>query len=243
LNQQPSTGGFLSVDGIFGPRTEAAVRRFRAAARLGAGGVVDYEVWRRVVGSDWQVIDSVDRSDHDSPRHAPTDHEDLAPYGQTLLEQFGLSGGSPYVLHSVRSAGRPGQVVLLRFHGHGSPGHMLVSSGRIATGSSFDHRYSQRFYDALRELRPIFAPMGSVEMHGCRVGQGRPGRTLLSGMAEALGVPVSGGLNTQWGGGGTTYRFEGPTLTICPGGITLQSWSRGVGMVSLPRPMRSFAHP
>jgi hypothetical protein len=236
LNQQSSTGEYLAVDGVFGSHTEAAVQRFRESARLGWSGIVDYEVWRRVVGAEWQIIDSVDRSDHDSPRHRIDDHLDLAPYGQTLLEQFGLSAGAPMVLHNVRAAGRTGQVVLLRFHGHGSPGHMVVSSGRIATGSSFDHRYGAGFYMALRALRPIFAPFGSVEMHGCRVGQGRAGRALLSGMADALGVPATGGINSQLGGGGTTFRFEGPTLTICPDGQSLPHWSRRVATVSMPRP-------
>jgi hypothetical protein len=197
---------------------------------------VDYEVWKRVVGAEWQIIDSVDRSDHDSARHRISDHEDLAPFGQTLLEQFGLSGGAPLVITGIRARGRPGQVVLLRFHGHGSPGHMLISSGRIASGSSLDHRYGRRFFDALGALRPIFAPFGSVEMHGCRVGRGREGHALLAGMADALGVPATGALNTQFGGGSSTYCFEGPTVTVCPNGRSLGDWSRQVGMASEPRP-------
>jgi hypothetical protein len=237
LNQQPSTQEFLEVDGIFGPRTEAAVARFRAmAVRLAGARYADYEVWRRVVGAEWQIMDSVDRSDHDSPRHAINDHLDLAPYGQTLLEQFGISMGSPLVLNKVRSQARLGEVVLLRFHGHGSPGHMIISSGRIAAGSSLDHRYGEGFFTALRALRPIFAPFGSVEMHGCRVGRGRDGSALLSGMADALGVPVTAGINSQYAGGITTHRFEGQTRTICPQGESLFSWSRRVGTVSLPRP-------
>ena len=238
LNQQPSTGRYLEVDGVFGPNTHGAVSRFRAAAGLGGGGVADYEVWRRVVGAEWQIIDSVDRSDHDTPRHAINDHLDLAPYGQTLLQQFGMSMGSPVVLDSIRWQARPGHVVLLRFHGHGSPGNMIVSSGRIDAGSSLDQRYGPNFYTALRTLRPIFAQFGSVELHGCRVGRGRDGQALLSGMADALGVPVSAGINTQYGGGRTTVRFEGPTQTICPGSQSLPNWSRGVGTVSLPRPSR-----
>jgi hypothetical protein len=241
LNQQPSTREFLEVDGIFGPRTEAAVARFRATAfRLAGARYANYEVWRQVVGAEWQIIDSVDRSDHDSPRHAINDHLDLAPYGQTLLEQFGISMGSPLVLNRVRSQARLGEVVLLRFHGHGTPGQMIISSGRIAAGSSLDHRYGEGFFTALRALRPIFASFGSVEMHGCKVGQGRDGRALLSGMADALGVPVTAGINSQYGGGITTYRFEGQTRTICPKGESLVSWSRRVGTVSMPRPGHSM---
>lgn len=236
LNQQASTGEYLAVDGILGPRTEAAVRRFCTSSGIGRGGVVDYEVWRGVVGAEWQIMDSVDRSDHDSPKHSPSDHEDLAPYGQTLLEQFGLSRGGAYVLNQVHAHARYGQVVLLRFHGHGSPGNMIVSSGRTSI-SSFDYRFGEKFFSALMALRPIFAPFGSVEMHGCRVAQGLPGRTLLSNMANSLGVPVSAGTTTQWGGGGrSTFRFEGPTLTMCPNGQSLQNWSRQVGTASVLRP-------
>jgi len=238
LNQVPSTAEYLSVDGIFGRYTAGAVERFRSANRLGRSEIVDYEVWRRVVGAEWQIIDSVDRTDHDSRRHAILDHEDLAPYGQTVLEQFGLSQGAPVVLSTIHSRARIGQVVLLRFHGHGGPGEMIVSSGRSGNrGSSFDHRYGAGFFEALRVLRPIFASFGSVEMHGCRVGQGAAGRALLSGMANALGVPVTGALRSQLGGGRTTFKFEGPTVTICPGGESLPNWSRRVGTVSMPRPL------
>ena len=237
LNQQTTTDGYLAVDGIFGPKTEGAVRGFHAEhGRKGGGGIVDYATWVGVVGARWQIIDSVDRSDHASKEDRIEDHLDLAPFGQTVLEQFGLSGGAPHVLTVVRGAARGGQVVLLRFHGHGGPGRMLVSSGRISTGSSLDHRYGEGFVNALRTLRPMFARFGSVEMHGCRVALGRPGRTLLARMADALGVPVTAGLNPQRGGGPSTFRFEGPTLTICPNGRQLRSWANESAAISVPQP-------
>ena len=230
LNQQPAAAEFLETDGDFGPRTEAAV--------LKASGtrVADYATWQRTVGSDWQIIDSVDRADYDDPKHAINDHKDLARYRQTLLEQFGLTFGSPIVVNRVRANARPGQVVLLRFHGHGSPGHMIVASGRIHTGSSLHHGYGRNFFDFLRPLREIFAPFGSVELHGCRVGQGRPGRELLTGMADALGVPISAGLGSQLGGGKYTFRFEGRTITICPNGESFKNWAKRVCSVSEPGP-------
>ena len=39
-------------------------------------------------------------------------------------------------------------------------------------------------------------------------------------------VPVTAGLRTQYGGGSSTFRFEGPTLTAFPGGGDLKSWAR-----------------
>ena len=236
LNQQPSTTEFLTVDGNFGPRTEAAVIRYRASAGVGKGKVVDFDVWKQVVGSEWQVIDSIDRSDFDDPKWATNEHEMLAPFGQTVLEFFGMSHGSPVVMNEILGNARPGEVVLLRFHGHGSPGHMIIGSGRIVTGSSLDRRYGKGFWQFLQKFRSVFAPFGSIEMHGCRVGKGAEGRKLLSGMADAMGVPVSGGIQTQYGGDSTTFRFEGPTTTICPNGESLKNWSLRVGSVSRMRP-------
>ena len=87
LNQQPSTRPLLALDGAFGPKTRAAVRQFQAAARLTPTGVVDWEVWKRVVGSEWQIVDWVD---HSTPA---SETDDLKPYAQTLLESFGMSRG------------------------------------------------------------------------------------------------------------------------------------------------------
>ena len=236
LNQQPSTTEFLNVDGNFGPRTEAAVIRYRAAGRLSKGKTVDFDVWKQVVGSEWQVIESIDRSDHGDPKWETNEHEVLAPFQQTMLEFFGMSHGSPVVLMEIYEKARPGELVLLRFHGHGSPGHMIIASGRKSAGSSLAHYYGKPFYQFLQRFRGIFAPFGSIEMHGCRVGKGALGHKLLAGMADAIGVPVSGGLQTQYGGDHYTYRFEGPTNTICPNGESLRNWSLRVGSVSRMRP-------
>lgn len=239
LNQESSSTDFLTVDGIFGPRTETAIRNFRAAHRLGTGSIADDRVWHGVVGREWQIIDSVDRSDHDSPlaRRRIEDHRDLSPYGQTVLQQFGMSNGTAPAVRSVQAQARLGQVVLLRFHGHGSPGNMILASGVDGNAASSLHQgYGAGFFRWLDLLRPIFARMGSVEMHGCRVGQGHAGRSLLLGMANALGVPVTAGINNQLGGGTTTFRFEGPTRTICPNDEPLRDWARRVGSVSVPRP-------
>lgn len=240
LNQQPGMDDFVEVDGLFGPRTREGVQRFQRANGMEPTGEVQWEEWRGLVGIDWQIIDSIDRSDHDQPGHEINDHLDVGPYDQTILQWFGLSRGTPLVISAVGERARRGEVILLRFHGHGSPGHMVVASGRISAASSFDYRYPPQFYDALRELRPIFAPFGSVEMHGCRVGMGAPGQRLLRGMADALGVPVTGAIPRQQGGGRTTFRYEGThTRTVCPGGMHLPVWARS----TLTRSVRAARGP
>ncbi len=226
LNQQPSTRPLLAVDGALGPKTRAAVRQFQAAVHLTPNGVVEWEVWRRVVGSEWQIIDWVD---HSTPAPEP---DDLKRYAQTLLESFGQSGGGQQLLARIPAAGRAGQVVLLRFHGHGGPGYM----GFAGESSGVDHHWGEPMYRAFRPLRSMFAPFGSMELHGCMLGAGAHGRTLLAGLARAVGVPASGGIQYQYGGGPTTFRFEGPTVTCCPCGESLRAWSTRVGSASRVRP-------
>ena len=68
---------------------------------------------------------------------------------------------------------------------------------------------------------------GSIELHGCHVGFWHPGRDLLSGMAQASGVPATAGLLLQYGSY-MANRFEGPTSTFCPNGLKLKEWSHKV---------------
>jgi hypothetical protein len=234
LNQNLS-GGFISVDGIFGPRTEAAVKQFQKAQRVTPTGIVEAALWNALVGRRWQILDSVDRSDYDDPKHAASDHEDLMPFGQTVLEQFGMCRGGRVVINSIVQGGQAGRVILLRFHGHGSPGTMVISSGR-GVESAMSSRHSQDLDRALQELRPLFASHGSIEFHGCRVGQASAGRNLLIRVANAIGVPATAGVNTQYGGGTTTFRFEGPTVTFGPNGQTLKQWASRACQVSFQPP-------
>ncbi|MBO13740.1 MAG: hypothetical protein CMJ68_23690 [Planctomycetaceae bacterium] len=222
LNDKREADNLIAVDGIFGPETQGAVRQFQQSQGLRKTGTVENELWSRLVGKRWQVIDHVDRADH-----ASLEHEDLEPFDQTILEQFGMTLGGPGVVRRVAGSARNGKVALLRFHGHGGPGQMIVASGRrSAPGSSFSSRNTSRFDRALQSLRPIFAGFGSIELHGCRVGRGTAGRVLLTRMANATGVPVTAGRNTQFGGGTSTFQFEGPTRTIAPGGQSLKHWAR-----------------
>lgn len=228
LNQHGFSDEYILVDGIFGRQTQAAVAAFERGRHMSVNGVVRGEDWHRIVGRDWQVIDSVDLTDFADPRREIRDDEDLAPYGETIVRNYGMTNGTPAMIQQVSQRSRPGRVVLLRMHGHGSPGNMVVSSGVNGNAaSSFNSRYGPGFYRALRDnLRHVFCPFGSVEMHGCRVAAGGSGRALLRGMADALGVPVSAAVRSQLGGGNSTFRFEGPTVTICPGGVSLADWSR-----------------
>lgn len=227
LNEHGHSSEFITVDGIFGPKTKRAVQDFERAKGLTPDGIVSGDDWNSIVGKQWQVIDSVDVTEFDDPKHAPTDQLDLQGYGQKLLLQYGQCQGIFHVVHTIQSSASAGNVVLLRFHGHGSPGIMIVAAGRMGQGSALNSRWGPKFFAHMSGLRGIFAPFGSVEMHGCRVAAGPHGKALISGLADAFGVPVTAAKVTQYGGGGdSTFQFEGAVDTACPGGISLKAWAQ-----------------
>jgi len=83
------------------------------------------------------------------------------------------------------------------------------------------------FRPILARLRGVFSPYGCVQFMHCETGGGPNGRALLQAISRELRVPVSGGVNTQFGGGSRTFRFEGPTFTALPSG-TLRDWCRAL---------------
>lgn len=233
LNQHGHSDEFIVVDGIFGRKTKRAVEDFQSAHRLAVTGMVKDEAWNQIVGTAWQVVDSVDITNFDDPKSSREDLQ-LQPYGQGLVVNYGQSSGTPEVLRKIRSTASAGKVVLLRFHGHGGPGNMIVSAGgQPREGSSLASHYGPGFYAAMAHLKDIFAPFGSVELHGCRVALGHRGHSLMAGLANAMGVPVSASKAYQYGGGPTSFKFEGAVETICPGGKSLKGWAQAKCQQSL----------
>jgi hypothetical protein len=220
-------GEHLQVDGIFGPRTQRGVRA--AQHRLGAGqsGAVDASTWRALMrGQDFQVIDSVDVTD---PDVLSAEAQDIQSAGGDPIMTGGMCDGIRGVTGQIMRQARPGRVVLLRFFGHGNRGVMVVAGGtRSRPDWAFTTHYMDGMVSYLARLKPIFSPFGSVELHGCRVGAGPNGRRLLAGLCRAWDVPVTAGLRSQYAGGCSTFRFEGPTITVFPGGGNLRSWARSL---------------
>ena len=119
-------------------------------------------------------------------------------------------------------------------------GHERESVGRAVrySGLSDASLLDPLVADAVRALRPLFAPFGSIEFHGCRVGGGREGATFLRRMADLTGVPCTAAHRRQRTG--NAVRFAGPLRIVCSGGVTLGQWARARRPLAGSR-LREFA--
>lgn len=245
LNRRLRQGNFIRVDGVFGSRTYDAVRAFQRSHHLSPDGVVGRSTWTELFsGEPVSVVDAVDVT---NPNDMGYEDAAIRGAGGDPIVSYGMCNGVRVVMQSIQSRAGAGGIVLLRFHGHGAPGEMGLTVG---TGSHASSEFGLQYIDSLtnyvRQLAPLFASYGSVELHGCRVGAGSNGRQLVTRLAQAWGVPVTAGLRTQYGGGNSTFHFEGPTFTAFPRGGTLPDWARSipvpeVGGVCVDRGLMSYA--
>lgn len=212
------------VDGTFDARTEAAVCRFQLRTGLVESGSVDPPTWKALsLGVPIAVVDVVDMTDFNkfwSRLFLNDGHSHV-------VETFEMSRGADSLIRRLLGQHAARSVALLRVHGHGSPGHQVVAAGMDGEGSSAfvaAHFDVPEAVSAYRRLGMIMKPYGSIELHGCHVGAEEAGWKLLSGIARACNVPVTAGVNTQYGGS-MTDRLEGDTITCFPHGISLSSWA------------------
>ncbi|MEM9831786.1 MAG: peptidoglycan-binding domain-containing protein [Bacteroidota bacterium] len=227
LNRALRRGETIAVDGDFGRKTREAVINFQQNHHLNDDGIIGKNTWAALVrGQGLQVIDTVDVAEVADIGY---EDQDIRDAGGNPIVNHGMSGGLRVVLDQILARGQLGRVVLLRFHGHGSPGNMGLSTGTRSDvpSSEFtaDYFRIERFRNFLARLAPLFCPFGSVEFHGCRVGGGQAGKKFVEGFAKVLKVPATAGKQTQYGGGRSTFRFEGAIRTAFPGGKTLKAWS------------------
>jgi peptidoglycan hydrolase-like protein with peptidoglycan-binding domain len=232
--------GRLKVDGRFGDRTYEAVVHFQRVKRLKPDGVVGPDTWDMLTkGERLCVVDSVDITD---PDLEALEASDLKRAGSWPLLSRGMTNSIPSILEGIRQhADLFGPIVLLRFHGHAAPGKMATSmgdwtikneKGQITQYLDPDAEKSGLTLRTVNELackfwalNKYFVDFGSVELMGCNAGQGIAGSQLLHALADNVGVPVSAGPATQYGGGACTFRIEGPIRTAFPGGGNLRSWA------------------
>jgi hypothetical protein len=222
-------GATIESDGAFGPRTKAAVIQFQSLRHLSPDGAVGQNTWPRIsANANLPVVDCIDVFD---PSLAELEERDIRRAGGNPITLGGMSNGVEQAVNEILRASR--NIFLLRFHGHGSQGSAGISRGHADLDPNRIHRAGielaniEIFRPILARLRGAFSPYGCVQFMHCETGGGPNGRALVQAMAREIGVPVSAGVNTQFGGGSRTFRFEGPTFTALPNG-SLRDWSRAL---------------
>ncbi len=238
-------GRKLVKDGIYGSNTKKAVQDFQRPRQLSPDGAVGKNTWPRLAaGTGFRILDAVDITD---PDVLDTEGGDLrGAGGKPTLIGYMCNGIGQLIQELTSRMSEPGEVVLLRFYGHGSPAAMGISdgTGSVRIGgrrvyledsdmSSLTPGTVAAGASQLRTLAPHFGPYSSVELHGCRVARGRGGRQMVQQLANIWQVPVSAALNYQYAGGPSSFRFEGPVYTAFPGGVSLKQWS--VALPDLPQ--------
>ena len=239
LNRKLKEGGFIAVDGHYGPKTAERLALFQKSKGLSPDGVVGMRTWLALAqGEPCAVIDSSDVADHQDHRLfvAPIQAAGGAP-----LANYGMSNGVQVACQRILAQGKPRATALLRFIGHGGPGVQGVAYGRYGNASGTPNALEAREgsatiaygnlwqnADMLQPIRGLFAPYGSAELHGCHTAKGPAGLWLLRTLATLWGVPVTAGTRSQRSLGNRLYRFEGPTITAFPNEGDLRGWARSL---------------
>lgn len=214
----------VRADGHFGPKTRDAVRDFQRDHRpLAVDGVVSVQTWPRLVDREpgFTVLDCIDVGD---PSLYELEVGHARRHGGNPLVIGGMCNGVEQAMAMICGAASPGSVSLLRFHGHGTAGGAGIGAGDWSLG---EHANVARTSMArvFSRLRGIFSPYGCIQFMHCSTGQGVQGTSVLQAVADAAGVPATAALRVQYGGGSTTFRYEGPTKTAVPGGGDLKAWA------------------
>lgn len=225
----------LKKDGEFGKNTKQAVRNFQKPRGLHIDGIVGKNTWPRLIaGTGFRIIDAVDITDPG----LFTEVNDIRSIGGNPSLIGSMCNGIGNILQALIARMRErGEVVLLRFFGHGNSGIMGISDGEDVMSdrdlTSLTSDVIDLIAGELSRVGPLFGRYSSVELHGCKVGYGPSGRRLLQKLANIWQVPVSGGIKNQISGGISTFRFEGPVFTAFPGGATLRQWA--MALPDLPK--------
>jgi hypothetical protein len=228
----------IMCDGQYGLKTKAAVAAFQSHHGLQADGIAGSGTWRKLEEvSQLAALDVVDITD---VALAAGEAAAVRSTGREPVTLIGMSNGVDVAMDEIqRRRTIAGEIPLLRFHGHGSGGSQTVSAGfhGAAHLSAISVSNFSQIRPFLMRISGLFCPFGAVQLLGCSVAAA-DGPSLLQMLANVWGVPVTAATKTQWGGGQTSFRFEGSTISRFPGGGSLSSWSASVvgryGMVAMP---------
>jgi peptidoglycan hydrolase-like protein with peptidoglycan-binding domain len=232
----------LKPDGHFGSKTESRVLDYQKhhIPPLHPDGIVGKQTWPALMTErDVVTVDVIDVDELVDAKNRAIAKPESTYTGQAL-RALNNSGSKPIILYGqsngvatmvqqiIGKAGKPQGMVLLRIYGHGAPGSQNISAGKAALDehvTSLDPQTFKWTVPLLQQLAPYFAPWGSMELHGCHVGQNHQGQQLLSTIAQAVQVPVTAARHEQFAGGRGQWTFDGPTVTAFPYGGNLKGWS------------------
>jgi peptidoglycan hydrolase-like protein with peptidoglycan-binding domain len=242
----------IQVDGIFGPKTFAALKAFQSSRGQFPSGQATPDTWRELLlGTNLAVISSVDMGDEG----LKVDVQALKASGDNPIELGAMCNGLGQLISDVEGRASGKSIAALRLDGHGNLGRwMTVSVGDVVDMTKKDYKETAKEYysyiDAghfskvsglLGKLSGRFAPFGFAEHHGCSLGKRPETRRMMARLADLWRVPVSVGIVLQ-PFGAVTY-FQGPVVTVFPLGMNLHSWSQQFQNVSvrIMTPMRRSA--
>ena len=238
----------LVTDGDFGSRTKTALNLFREKVMRVSGpdGIADPAMWRFLLErAGLQVIDAIDVTD-------PMLLQDVVPEVSKWTDPIvmgGMSNGAKQLVTEVKARAKGERsLLMLRLHGHGSPGLIALSHGsrRVMPGidpflaqSVIAEKIMPALMPLLQQLAPLMHNMGFIELHSCRVGQGAKGAGFIKQFSQAMQAPVRAALSQQ--PAKQVFTLVGNTFTGIPGGVTLAEWgmSRKEGVrpgPPIPRP-------
>jgi hypothetical protein len=247
LNRSPVIQPKLVTDGAFGKLTKSAIDTFRSKVMIQSGpdGVADPAMWRFLLDrASLQVVDAIDVTD-------PTLLDFVVPEVSKWNDPIvigGMSNGVAQLLTEVRARARGAKsLLMLRLHGHGSPGLIALSHGSRKVSPGIDPIVAQSIITTalipaltplLKQLTPLMHNLGFLEFHSCRVAFGPSGANFVRQLANTLQVPVRAASGPSDQPFKSVFTLVGPTFNGIPGGMNLEEWgtSRAEGVRAFTGP-------
>lgn len=240
----------LTISGYWQQKTEEAVAHFRMTmgAQEKHGPVNPTVIAQLLQGKRIKLINAVDAEA--GAAGVGTARSTKAAGGKPVMNERRVGHGVEDAMSRIRKRAEGHKIGALRFFGHGNRGTWIsvalgdpvhaLDEGRYQDydamaadwPSYIDYAHLEKMKPILKTLAPSFAPYGFVEAYSCRIGKQT---RLLEGLADIWGVPVSGGVDNQPGGGQSkdqrgnivpsTFSLTGEVNTAYPGNLTLEKWA------------------
>jgi peptidoglycan hydrolase-like protein with peptidoglycan-binding domain len=231
LNRSSAVQPKLVTDGAYGKLTQAAVDTFRSKVMSVSGppGEAEPALWRFLLERErLQVIDSVDVTD---PVLLDIVVPEVSKWNDPIVIG-GMSNGIAQLVTEVRARAQgDNSILLLRLHGHGSPGLIALSHGSRRVSPGIDPILAQSIINSallpvvsplLQQITPLMHNLGFIEFHSCRVAEGGGGINFVTRLANIVRVPVRAAQSKQ--PAETVFTLVGSTFNGMPEGQSLEDW-------------------